>query len=114
MTPDLVIVRWRDAWFDFDEPDELQDEYIVSTVGYLVRPGPRFVTVAQELLPHGDGHRALTHIPLAVVETVAVLEEITHDANGHDPGGLLLRAARNGQRQGVSELLPIAAALDPA
>jgi hypothetical protein len=42
-------------------------------VGFLVRRGPRFVSVAQELLPDGDGFRAVTHIPVAVVETISPL-----------------------------------------
>jgi len=39
-----------------------------------VRRGPRFVSVAQEILPDGDGFRAVTHIPVAVVETIAGLQ----------------------------------------
>jgi hypothetical protein len=71
----LVLVTWRDAWFDFEEPDpeDVRADYLVKTVGYLVRRGPRFVSVAQELLPDGDGFRAVTHIPVAVVETIASL-----------------------------------------
>ena len=71
----LVLVTWRDAWFDFDEPDpeEVRADYLVSTVGFLVRRGPRFVSVAQEILPDGDGFRAVTHIPVAVVETISPL-----------------------------------------
>jgi hypothetical protein len=45
----------------------------VSTVGFLVRRGPRFVSVAQEILPDGDGFRAVTHIPVAVVEKISPL-----------------------------------------
>jgi hypothetical protein len=71
----LVLVTWRDAWFDFDEPDpqDARADYLVSTVGFLVRRGPRFVSVAQEILPDGDGFRAVTHIPVAVVETISPL-----------------------------------------
>lgn len=71
----LVLVTWRDAWFDFDEPDpeDARADYLVETVGFLVRSGPRFVSVAQEILPDGDGFRAVTHIPTAVVETIAHL-----------------------------------------
>jgi hypothetical protein len=76
----LVLVTWRDAWFDFEEPDpeDVRSDYLVNTVGYLVRRGPRFLSVAQEILPDGDGFRAVTHIPVAVVETVASL----HDSDG--------------------------------
>jgi hypothetical protein len=71
----LVLVTWRDAWFDFDEPDpqDARADYLVSTVGFLVRRGPRFVSVAQEVLPDGDGFRAVTHIPVAVVEKITLL-----------------------------------------
>ena len=71
----LVLVTWRDAWFDFEEPDpeDVRADYLVNTVGYLVRRGPRFVSVAQEILPDGDGFRAVTHIPVAVVEAIASL-----------------------------------------
>jgi hypothetical protein len=71
----LVLVTWRDAWFDFDEPDpeDARADYLVSTVGFLVRRGARFVSVAQEILPDGDGFRAVTHIPVAVVESISPL-----------------------------------------
>ena len=73
----LVIVTWRDAWFDFDEPDpeDARTDYLVSTVGFLVRQGPRFVSVAQEILPDGDGFRAVTHIPTAIVQRIGSLQE---------------------------------------
>jgi hypothetical protein len=73
----LVLVTWRDAWFDFDEPDpeDARADYLVSTVGFLVRQGQRFVSVAQEVLPDGDGFRAVTHIPTAVVEKITQLQE---------------------------------------
>jgi hypothetical protein len=73
----LVLVTWRDAWFDFEEPDpeDARADYLVNTVGYLVRRSPRFVSVAQEILPDGDGFRAVTHIPVAVVQTIAPLRD---------------------------------------
>ncbi len=80
-TPDLgpgsplVLVTWRDAWFDLDEADadEARSDYLVATVGFLVRHGPRFVSIAQEILPDGDGFRAITHIPVSVVQTMVAL-----------------------------------------
>jgi hypothetical protein len=71
----LVLVRWRDAWFDFDqgEADEERADYLVTTVGFVVREGPRFISVAQEILPDGDGFRAVTHIPRSVVEAIVPL-----------------------------------------
>jgi hypothetical protein len=72
----LVAVTWRDAWFDFEqgEADEPRLDYLVTTVGFIVHEGPRFVSIAQELLPDGDGFRAVTHIPLTVIESVTPLE----------------------------------------
>lgn len=76
----LVVVTWRDAWFDFEHDDEVgvRADYLVTTVGFVVREGPRFVSVAQEVLPDGDGFRAVTHIPLSVIESVTPLR--VHDA----------------------------------
>jgi hypothetical protein len=75
----LVLVTWRDAWFDFDQADDEDErpDYLVRTVGFVVREGPRFVSIAQELLPDGDGFRAVTHIPWSVIEGIVTL----------DPGG---------------------------
>ena len=77
----LVAVTWTDAWFDFDqaEDEEPRGDYPVTTVGFLVRNGPRFVSVAQELLPEGDGYRAITHIPVAVVESISLLHAESSD-----------------------------------
>jgi hypothetical protein len=80
----LVLVTWRDAWFDFDEPDpqDARADYLVNTAGYLVSRGPRFVSVAQEVLPDGDGFRAVTHIPLSVVEKMTPLHGPVEEAIG--------------------------------
>lgn len=67
----LVVVTWHDAWFDL-ELDHLEDageHYLVRTVGYLIRSGS-VVSLAQEVLPDGDGYRAVTHIPAAMVRSV--------------------------------------------
>ena len=82
----LVLVTWHDAWFDFDQegPDDCRHDYLVRTVGFLVGEGPRFVSLAQELLPDGEGLRAVTHIPLPIVERIVRLDPST-DLDGH-PG----------------------------
>lgn len=66
----LVLVEWHDAWFDLDPPttDERRSDYLVRTVGFLVGENPRFLSVAQELLPDGEGFRAITHIPVPIIE----------------------------------------------
>jgi hypothetical protein len=73
--PPLVMVTWRDAFFDFDKvtADEFRTDYLVNTVGFLVSDGPTFVSLAQEVLPDDEGYRAVTHIPRAVIETIVVL-----------------------------------------
>ena len=72
----LAVVEWHDAWFDLDleSLDGCRQDYLVHTVGFLVSEGPRFVSLAQEILPDGEGLRAVTHIPLAIVERVIRLE----------------------------------------
>lgn len=82
----LVLVTWRDAWFDFDEadPEDTRSDYLVTTVGFLVRQGPRFLSLAQEVLPDGDGYRAVTHIPVSVVGSMTALRE--HDEPNADVG----------------------------
>lgn len=72
----LVLVTWRDAWFDFDQADDDDErpDYLVRTVGFVVREGARFVSIAQELLPDGDGFRAVTHIPWSVIEAIVTLD----------------------------------------
>ena len=71
----MVAVEWHDAWFDQDQtdPEDFRADYLVRTVGFLVHEGPRVITVAHELLPDGDGFRAVTHIPLAIVERIRTL-----------------------------------------
>lgn len=80
-TPDgdeypLVLVAWHDAFFDFDQagPDDFRPDYLVRTVGFLIGDGPRFLSIAQEVLPDGDGFRAVTHIPVSIVESVVPLD----------------------------------------
>jgi hypothetical protein len=71
----LVLVTWHDAWFDFEaaDPDDCRPDYLVRTVGFLVSEGPRFLSIAQEVLPDGDGFRAVTHIPVSIIEQVTTL-----------------------------------------
>jgi hypothetical protein len=68
--PPLILVTWHDAWFDFDleDADCRHSEYLVTTVGFLVAEGPRVISIAQEVLPHGEGFRAVTHIPVALIQ----------------------------------------------
>ena len=58
----LALVEWHDAWFDHDQRtiEDRRPDYLVRTVGFLIDEGPRIVSVAQELLPDGEGFRAVT------------------------------------------------------
>ena len=71
-----VLIVWRDAFFDFDQSDaeDVRPDYLVHTVGFLVAEGPRFVSLAQEIRPDGDGFRAVTHIPMSIVERIERLD----------------------------------------
>jgi len=71
----LVVVTWRDAFFDFErEADEpTRGDYLVRTAGFVIADGPTFLSIAQEVLPAGEGFRAVTHVPLAIVENVVDL-----------------------------------------
>ena len=75
--PPLVLVRWRDAWFDPEQlgADDWREDYPVMTVGFLVRDDGVVISVAQEVLPDGDGFRAVTHIPAPIVSSITVLSE---------------------------------------
>lgn len=59
----LVMVTWRDAYFDFDEPDTPREDYQVRTVGFVVGFDDTWIHLAAEELPEDDGYRATTHIP---------------------------------------------------
>jgi hypothetical protein len=72
----LALVIWRDAFFDFDQadPEDVRPDYLVHTVGFVLAQGPKFISLAQEILPDGDGFRAVTHIPLSIVERIVRLD----------------------------------------
>lgn len=78
----LVLVIWRDAFFDFDQKssDDFRSEYLVHTVGFLVAEGQTFISLAQEVLPDDEGFRAVTHIPRSVVERTVLLQTPADDA----------------------------------
>ena len=80
-TQPLVLVIWRDAFFDFDQKssDDFRSEYL-HTVGFLVAEGQTYISLAQEVLPDDEGFRAVTHIPRAVVERTVVLHAPADDA----------------------------------
>jgi hypothetical protein len=80
----LVMITWHDAWFDFDqtEADDCRIDYLVKTVGFLLNEGPKFLSIAQEMLPDGDGFRAVTHIPVPIIESVTQLGDTSREQHG--------------------------------
>ena len=70
MTYRLVLVRWYDAWFDADVPEDgYRTDYLVQTVGWLVSQDETRTSIAAELLPDDEGVRAISHIPeLSIVD----------------------------------------------
>lgn len=74
---ELKRVTWRDAFYDYDLEGELTEDFIVETVGWVLRSGPKFISVASEKLP--EGWRAVTHIPVELVQKVASLGTL-HEA----------------------------------
>ena len=71
----IVEVIWADAWFEVDGSDPpWREEFLVRTYGILLRRGAKVLTVASESLPDGQ-HRAISHIPRALVRRVRYLGE---------------------------------------
>jgi hypothetical protein len=75
-SPVLLEVTWHDTYFDFDQPHEPRFDYLVRTVGYVVSETPTYLSVAAELLPDGDGFRAITHVHRASIHSRVVLERL--------------------------------------
>jgi hypothetical protein len=72
-----VIVTWRDAFFEFEQKTaELpREDYLVRTAGFLIHDGDSFISLAQEILPDGDGYRGVTHIPRRMVVATEDIDE---------------------------------------
>lgn len=66
MTPkwSIVEVVWRDANFSFEGFDSDDDEYLVHTVGYMIRLDARWCYIAAECLQEENSFRAVTRIPV--------------------------------------------------
>jgi hypothetical protein len=71
----LILVQWHDAWFDVDITTETErrTDYLVDTVGYRIALDDRYLHLAQERLPDDEGWRAVTHIPIVVIENIIEL-----------------------------------------
>lgn len=84
---DAIRVLWRDAYFDFDGDGASRDDYLVTSVGFLVNDGERFLTIAAEVLPDGDGYRAISHIPRRVIEGITHLKPAPEPRAFPESGG---------------------------
>ena len=73
----LVMVTWRDAWFEFDASDKPRKDYLVHTVGWVKGQNKRFLSIGGEQLPKADGYRAVTHVPVVCIEEVTPLQPLT-------------------------------------
>ena len=63
-------MRWDDA--SFGQQDDDDDEYIVETLGWLIRRTSRSIRIAGERLPDGaeERWRGVTRIPIGMVREV--------------------------------------------
>lgn len=64
--PDLELVYWRDANFYKDEPVDLEDDYIVKTVGWIEESDEKWLTIRSEKLPKSADltWRSVTRVPV--------------------------------------------------
>ena len=74
MTDGPVIVTYRDAFFDLDEPDTEREDYLVMVVGWIIDDGLKFLRIGSERLPDGDGYRAITRVPRQCVVSLRSLQ----------------------------------------
>lgn len=63
----IVAVVWTDAYFEVDEESDDNFDYCVTTYGVILGYHGKFLKLASEVLPNGEGFRAITHIPVANV-----------------------------------------------
>lgn len=69
MSERLEIIEWRDAFHDAEQtsPEDWRADYIVRTVGWILREDELFVHLAAEVLPDNDGYRGTSHIPVPMI-----------------------------------------------
>lgn len=72
----MWVVVWTDAWFDHDEsaPEDWTPNFVVTSIGFLVRDGAEVLSLAHEVLPDGQ-YRAVTHIPRSLVVSTTELSK---------------------------------------
>ena len=64
----VEVVVWLDAWFSSEpsEPDDWEEEWRMTTTGFVVRETKTLLSLAHELLPEGD-YKGVSHIPKSLV-----------------------------------------------
>ena len=73
----IVEVIWRDAYFIFDSKEASFDDYLVTTVGYLIDvDNTGWYSLAMEILPDGE-QRAITKIPVETVQSITTVRVVT-------------------------------------
>lgn len=68
----LLVIQWRDAFHDFESETGVMkyDDYIANTAGFYTGHDEKYLSVAQEILPHHEGYRGASHIPLILIQTI--------------------------------------------
>ena len=69
----LEIVTWRDAYFSTDQGEKSYKDYLVQTVGWT-KETKRFLVIRGEKLPHKEGYRAITKVPVENIIDRQILE----------------------------------------
>ena len=72
----IVEIIWRDAYFQFDSKEASFDDYLVTTVGYLLDMLNGWYSLAAEILPDGE-QRAITKIPIETVQSITTVRVVT-------------------------------------
>jgi len=78
---DVVRVTWRDAHSDErirEDLSDLNEEYLVVTIGIVMAAGPKFLRIADERLPNEDGWRGVSSIP---IENLVKVEKLVPEGS---------------------------------
>ena len=71
---EMVAVTWTDAYFEREDSGGPQDEYLCTTLGYVIERDARFLRIASEQTP--GGWRCITGIPVIAIENEYTLGRV--------------------------------------
>ena len=73
--PDLVIVTWRDAWFQLGAPDDYnhEKEFAQRTVGWRLKAPPGHIRIAMS--QNRDAFEDYMTLPLSMVKSISVVKK---------------------------------------